>query len=107
MNLSPGNDQLTHGLAGLRTTRIQQYRQRIAGGDNVQLNLKPVVENIASKINEGSCYNSRVKKPTLRICENTRCDCIIVTAALRDRDAGQPKNTPAKSWESSITSGPH
>ena len=51
---------------------------------------KPVVENIASKINEASFYsryNRGVKKPTLKIGENTRHDCIIVTAALRDRDA--------------------
>ena len=32
-------------------------------------------------------YNRGVKKPTLKIGENTRGSCIIVTAALRDRDA--------------------
>jgi hypothetical protein len=55
--------------------------------------LVKVSEAGATASGEGNRGNGTCDRAD-KICENTRGGCIIVTPALRDRDAGLPKNTP-------------
>jgi hypothetical protein len=50
------------------------------------------------------------KVASAHVMTGRRCGCIIVTAALRDRDAGLPKNTPAEivgKLNNEINAAPH